>query len=380
MWARAVLCPAIAVMACVRPPAEDRSTPIQISESRKGAYEAALVTREDGLIAAWYDTRDGNAEIYMRQLDANGTPAGPERRLTNGPEESYEPSIDRLGEDVVVTWYDKSRDGTLVPKLGLWNRDGANSWVRALAPRGRNPVLSVHGGEIFCAWIAAGRDGNEVVWGGWWTRDGEGEGVRMLAPAGTTTWNLNALAREDRHASVVFDATAGTRADEVFLVDVGPDGDTVTRLTADDGVPSKYPDIAGNGLLAVTWYDERDGNREVYLLSAAPRDLQQNAAARAARVTSTPGESIGAYVAWNEDRIGLAWSDTTDGQLEIYFQPFDSRGRPLSDARRVTSNRTSSLIPAIEPWGRGFALAWNEYVPAAGAHAGTSEIAFAIVD
>ena len=38
----------------------------------------------------------------------------------------------------------------------------------------------------------------------------------------------------------------------------------------------------------------------------------------------------------------------------------------------------SSLIPAIEPWGARFALAWNEFVPSSGGHDGRSEIAFTI--
>jgi hypothetical protein len=363
-----------------RPEHTRGAAPRPISASGKGAYEAALAARDDGVVTAWYDTRDGNAEIYMRLLDAGGVPAGPERRLTNGPEESYEPSIDRLDDAIAIAWYDKSRDGTLVPKLGLWSEDGSNRWVRTLAPRGRNPVISVRGGDIFAAWIAPGADGGESVWGGWWTRDGDHASARVLAPAGKTTWNLNALARDLRRAYVVFDATAGTRADELFLVDVTPDRASLVRLSADDGVPSKYPDIAGNDRLAMTWHDERDGNKEIYLLSASADQLQPGAAGRGVRVTKTPGESIGAYVGWNGNRIGLAWSDTADGQLEIYFQPFNAAGRPLSDARRVTRNATSSLIPAIEAWRTGFALAWNEYVPGAEGHAGTSEIAFTVVE
>ena len=40
---------------------------------------------------------------------------------------------------------------------------------------------------------------------------------------------------------------------------------------------------------------------------------------RARRVTDTKGESIGAYVAWNHNRIGLAWCDNTPGQQEVYL-------------------------------------------------------------
>jgi hypothetical protein len=376
----------IAMTGCGRQPVENRLTPIQLSHSGKGAYEAALVARDEGFVAAWHDTRDGNAEIYMRLLDANGKPAGPERRLTHSPEESYEPSIAVLaGFEVAVAWYDKGADGTLAAKFGVWNVNGTHVRSTTIAAPGRNPVLSSSHGSVFCAWIAPGPDGAEWVWVQWWSANGpDAEQPRAVGRAGKTTWNLNAEASDYRNASVVFDATAGTRADEVFIAFVSPQKIDLRRVTDDDGIPSKYPDVAGTVL---TWYDERDGNKEVYLLSAGYTELLEGKyVVPPRRVTATRGESIGAYVAWDrrpvrseERRIGLAWSDDTNGQHEIYFQRFDWGARPLEPARRITRNGTSSLIPAIEPWLDGFALAWNEYVPGADGRAATSEIAFTTV-
>ena len=377
----AVLAAALGAAACSPPANTADPQIIQVSDSTIGAYEAALAVRDYGFVAAWYDNRDGNGEIYMRWLDAAGQPAGPERRLTNGPEESYEASIDTVGGAVAIAWYDKSANDALVPKLGVWELNGRNRWVRMLAPVGRNPVVSTYGGDIFCAWIAPGPDGAEWVWAGWWTRDGEVRSpAQRLAPAGRTTWTVNAFAHDAGRALVVFDAIAGTKADELFLVRFQPEGSSVVRLTADDGRASKYPDIAGSARLALTWFDERDGNKEVYLLTADDAELTGDIDARAKRVTSTKGESIGAYLRWGAgDTLGLAWSDDSEGQHEVYFQAFDADAMPLGPARRITRNPTSSLIPAIRATRDGFALLWNEFKPGAEAHAGTSEIAFASV-
>ena len=381
----------IALAACGPAPIERSSTPRQISVSGEGAYEAALVSRYlrgDGFVAAWHDTRDGNAEIYMRLLADNGAPAGPERRLTNGREESYEPSIDLVSpNEVAVAWYEKAPDGTLTAKLGVWTADGVNRWMTTLASPARNPVISTNSGELLCAWIAPGPDAEEWVWAAFWNADGSANGKpRPVGRAGKTTWNLNAFAGGYGYASLVFDATAGTKADEVFIASVSPSDIELHRVTEDDGVPSKYPDVAGYGLNVLTWYDERDGNKEVYLLAAGFDEIrQQKFVVPPRRVTATRGESIGAYVALSDlvlgkdSRIGLAWSDDTNGQHEIYFQEFDWGTRPLSAAKRITRNGTSSLIPAIERTRDGFALTWNEYVPAAEGHAGTSEIFSAIV-
>ncbi len=92
------------------------------------------------------------------------------------------------------------------------------------------------------------------------------------------------------------------------------------RLTDDDGVASKYPDLAfGPDAAAVTWFDERDGNEEVYLAVAPFPQLRNRFEANARRVTPTVGASIGAYVAWNGGRVGLVWSDDTEGEAEVYF-------------------------------------------------------------
>jgi hypothetical protein len=125
----------------------------------------------------------------------------------------------------------------------------------------------------------------------------------------------------------------------------------------------------------------RDGNDEVYLYVGQASELQGELDDRARRVTTTEGESIGAYVTWNDGRVGLAWSDKTPGAHEIYFQPFDTQGMPLESVTRVTRTDAWSLVRAIRPWRTGFAMAWTEYLPASGTmHDGTGEVAFTVVE
>jgi len=80
----------------------------QISQSGAGAFDASLASTDDGFAVAWYDRRDGNAEIYLRLLNAMGEPAGPERRLTSSPELSYTADIQPAGTNVAVAWYEEA--------------------------------------------------------------------------------------------------------------------------------------------------------------------------------------------------------------------------------------------------------------------------------
>lgn len=362
--------------------------PHQVTQSGRGAYEASLTPTHGGFAVAWYDTRDGHPEIYSRLLDMRGRPAGPERRLTNQSDRAYEADIAAVGDDLALAWYQVAANRLSTAMLGMWTRDGHRLWSRPLGERiSKNPVVRTVGKEVFCAWLEEDANRDFQVYAAWFDTDGNLIGVpQRVGPAGQTTWNVNATVDDRGRVWVVFDARVGTRTDELFVARVDKTTSQVTRVTADDGFASKYPDLAvGGGHVALTWFDEKDGNKEVYLFVGSDDDLREGLESRAARITNTPGESIGAYVAWNAKRrrFGLAWCDNSEGQHEIYFEPFDEKGRPIGVTRRLTKNRTDSLIPAIRPAGNGFAIVWNEYTPAnKGAHESEddrSEVSFALV-
>jgi len=359
------------------------ASPLQVSQSGAGAYEPALLAGATGFAVAWYDTRDGNAEIYLRLLDTNGRPSGPEHRLTRTSESSYEPSLERLEDTFAIAWYEQTGDGRQTAMLGEWDRDGGQKWVQAIAQSSRNPVIVSDGRAIVAAWIQTEADATESVFLGTWDRDGHESQARVrVGPASKTTWSLN-LAVDQSGAWVVFDAATTTRASEMFLGHVDNSGVHLERLTRDDGAESKFPDlqIAADGRVALTWYDMRDGNDEVYLFVADRADLHGEIDDRSRRVTMTDGESIGAYLAWNAGEIGLAWSDKTPGVHDVFFQRFDRAGMPVGSEERITRSTAWSLVPAIRPWHGGFALAWAEYQPTSSQiHEGTGEVMFTVVD
>lgn len=342
---------------------------LQISESGYGAYEVSMSPWSDGLVVGWYDTRDDNAEIYLRQLDSSGDPAGPEYRITDDLEQSYEVDLAAAQDGLAVAWYDKDRDDLLRARVAFWDPADGLRWRKTLSAggrAGRNPVVRVHdGSSIFVAWIEQDGSGAEAVWAGWWSSSGEAlQAPVLLGPAGPTTWNLNAAIDASGVAYVVFDARIDTAADELYIARLEGRNAGLRRLTRDDGYSSKYPDLAlSNGSAALTWFDERDGQREVYLYVGSTEGSTRPFERAARRVSRTPGASIGAYVAWNGERIGLVWSDASFGPYDVYFQPFDAAGAPIAAAERLTDTAESSLIPAIRAWRNGFAIAWNEIAP-----------------
>jgi hypothetical protein len=358
-------------------------TVTQVSRSGVGAYETALAIDKAGFAVAWYDVRDGNPEIYMRLLDESGKPSGDEHRLTETPEMSYEPSIERIGDDFAVAWYEQTDDGMQTAMLGKWDRDGKRKWLQTIMSGSRNPVVATDGRAIIAAWIQADSDASEWVWVGTWDAEGrESRSRARIGPASKNTWNVN-LAVDRSGVWVVFDAVSSTRVNELFLYRLDSSGVRQMQLTRDDGADSKYPDlkVGARGRMALTWYDMRDGNDEIYLFVGDPSDLAVAIDDRSRRVTRTDAESIGAYLAWNGEEVGLAWSDAASGAHEIFFERFNNTGEPLVSENRITRTGASSLVPAIRPWQKGFALAWTEYQPTSSqVHEGIGEVAFALVD
>lgn len=82
----------------------------RITYSSGGAGQAAMASTGSSYGLVWRDYRDGNYEIYIRHLTADGTPLSPETRITaNGNESSY-PVVVFNGSEFGVAWHDY-RDG-----------------------------------------------------------------------------------------------------------------------------------------------------------------------------------------------------------------------------------------------------------------------------
>jgi hypothetical protein len=339
--------------------------PRQISPNGTRAYELSLANFGDRLGAAWHGGEDDRDEIFMRFTDTDAG-LGQTLELTDGARNAYEPDLEAFEGDALLGWYEEDRNTHLrTALLGRFTRQGKRVWVHEISTRGmdaRNPVVRLIGKTLAVAWLET-HEGTREVWSARYDDKGEVlHAAQRVGRASTETWNLNAAVDDGGVFYVVFDAQLGTKAKELSLVRIADDRAEQLPLSADDGFNSSYPDIAiDRGRVAVTWFDERDGNQEVYLFAGKLDQLGPDIATNAHRITRTPGPSIGAYVTWNAGRIGLAWCDTIIDHYEIYTQSFDPAGNPLADAIRLTHGELQSVIPAIRPWHGGFAIAWNSY-------------------
>ena len=160
----------------------------------------------------------------------------------------------------------------------------------------------------------------------------------------------------------MLNARGNARAEEVHLIRAAADlsGAVQTRLTADDGHDSLYPDLAlGRDGALVVWWDRRDGDAEVY---AADLDLDAGALATPERLTRTPGTSTGAYATAAPGGYAVAYDDDTPGDREVFAVLLGDRGR--RERVRVSCAPCGSFVPAIAWNGEALGVAWNDFCDA----------------
>lgn len=331
------------------------------------AFELSLATSGADMMVAWHGGATGHNSIYIQSLDNAGRPRGSPHQITSGERYAYEPDLQLIDSDALIAWYEKdAATGELTAWLSRVDRNGRSIWLRQLSASGgyaRNPVVRIAGTEIIAAWIEAVNGETPSIWVTRFNADGAQQGDNIRAGlASPTTWNLNATIDQSGTFYVTYDAKFGTQNNELRLLALKQHDIRDLALSPDDGFASVYPDIAINqyGLAAITWFDTRDGNEEIYLAIMPLTDLLSGAPLSAKRITHTPTSSIGAYLAWNDDCLALAWSDLVETQREIYLQTFVN-GQSRSAIQRLTRTPSQSSIPSIRAHGKGFAIAWNEY-------------------
>ncbi len=345
------------------------------------AHELSLAVSPESSWAAWHGGAGEESAIYLQPLGEGGALEGrPFRLSSEGKTFAYEPDLILARGSPVAAWYQKNPfTNELSGWLARLEASGRREWLVPLeegAEWSRNPVVRLAGDVLQTAWIGQPSEATSARDPAIWYREFTLAGEPLAAPrevgrADRDTWNLNATLAGGAMV-IAYDAAGAGEVNELQLIEVTGKGARQVQLTPDDGHASLYPDMQVNeaGMAALTWFDERDGNREIYLSVGPLADFLSGHMPPPIRVTHGEGESIGAYLAWNGERIGLVWSDETGGERCIFAQGFDNAGQPLSVARQLSTGPGKSSIPAIRASGDGFLVAWNDYeMEGTGGHA-----------
>lgn len=117
---------------------------------------------------------------------------------------------------------------------------------------------------------------------------------------------------------------------------------------------------------AVTWFDGRHGNEEIYF---ARYDTTGGRIGDEVRVTDDPGQSRLATLAWTGSEFGITWQDNRSGSEEVYFVSLTETGTLKGDTAVVSTDTTSSWNPFVHWSGSDYIASWHD-----DRHDGESEV------
>ncbi len=264
----------------------------------------------------WYDFRDGCWEIYYKRSTDGGTNWGADTRLTNiDSANSESPSIAVNGSIVHVVWQD-IRDGYYSEIYYKRSTDGGINWGADTRltnnPYGKNNTsIAVSGSNVHIVWFDS--------------RDGlNGEIYYKLSTDGGLTWGAD------------------------------------TRLTNNTAV-SKYPSIVVSGSnVHIVWYDNRDGNDEIYFKRSTDGGINWGADIR---LTNNTAYSRFPSIAVSGSIVNVVWEDERHGSnnVEIYYKRSTDNGISWGADTRLTNNTYSSEYPSITVSGLIVHIVWQDF-------------------
>jgi hypothetical protein len=135
---------------------------------------------------------------------------------------------------------------------------------------------------------------------------------------------------------------------EIYYTKLDNNGNTLvddTRLTTDSAWSSS-PAIAvdTNNNVHITWFDERDGNPEIYYMKL---DNNGNTLVDDTRLTNSADSWTPAIAVDTNNNVHITWQEDRDGNREIYYTKLSNTGNTLVDDTRLTTAFASSWYPAI---------------------------------
>ncbi|CAN5558527.1 hypothetical protein BH10BAC5_BH10BAC5_21100 [soil metagenome] len=114
--------------------------------------------------------------------------------------------------------------------------------------------------------------------------------------------------------------------------------------------------VAGS-FIYTTWYDERDGNREIYFKRSNDAGLNWEADVR---LSNSAGQSEFPSISASGNSVNIAWVDDRDGNTEIYNKNSFDNGSTWSNELRVTNNTFNSQNPSITSSGDNVYLVYGD--------------------
>jgi len=290
-------------------------------------YNPSISTDNSGnFVITWTDDRSGNDNIYAQRYSSNGTALGVNFKVNDdqgSADQWFSPSIsaDSSG-NFVITWLD-NRNGDADIYAQRYSSDGTALGTNFKVNDDQGSARQVYPS------ISTDNSGNFVI-----------------------TWDDERNGDSDIYAQRYL--SNGTASGANFKVNDDQEN-------ADQLFPSISTDNSGN--FVITWTDDRNGDWDIYaqLYSSDGSTLGTNF-----KVNDDQGSEIQWHPSISTDGSGnfvITWRDSRNGDWDIYVQRYSSGGSTLGTNFKVNDDQGSEgqWHPSISTDGSGnFVITWTD--------------------
>ncbi len=304
------------------PPGSFVTTAANIAPTHR-FYNPCLVKTANGFAIAWGDNRfvAGEPEIFFAMLDSGGTmAAGSEKRITDAPRPSDEPSLAWTGNGFGIAWSDRRAGGQYDIYFALLDGQGNKT-------TGDVQITSMPDATDYAF-------APSLVW------TGTGFGV---------AWHDN------RYLN-----------DNIYFALINADGskngnDRLISLPSDNGqaLDHKNSELIWTGTEFALFYS--GGVIFNSRIKLTRMDSNGNKMGEELVISEDIGPSSTPKASFSGEYFGISWIDNRSGNAETYFACCDSAGQKIGSDVRITDGAARAYYCDIEWTGSGFAVIWSDY-------------------
>ncbi len=309
-----------------------------------------IVVDGDTIHVVWTDSRDGNSEIYYKRSLDRGNTWGADIRLTDDPSVSALPALAVNGLMLHVSWYDMRNQGNFEIYYKR-SQDGGNTWepdVRLTDDIEYSwyPSIALTNSNVHVIWRES-RAGNWEVFykrstdqGTTWNAD-----TNLSNAAGSSETPCIVNAGSMLHI-VWFDNRDGG-AYEIYYkrsIDEGITWEPDVRLTNNPEVSFGPCAAVLGSSIHVAWQEYHDGSWEIYYKKSTDNGISWTSNLR---LTNAPETSESPSIVASGPNVHVVWWDNRDGNYEIYYKRSSDEGMTWEPDVRLTDDGSWSQWPQI---------------------------------
>lgn len=322
-----------------------------------------VAASEDTVHVVWEDNRDGRFEVYYKRSTDGGTSWEADTRLTYLTNLSQEPSIVVSGNDVHVFWfYEETSDNYEI--YYKRSEDGGNTWgsdtrLSYFPSYSYELSAAISGSVLHVVWMD-GRFGNDEIFYMHSLDGGLTWGPDISLTNNSAYSGYPCVSAYDSVVHVVYEDNRDGNVEIYYRksIDGGVGWGAETRLTNASG-DSWAPCLAvSDSSVHVTWYDDRDGQDQIYYKSSMDGGITWVADKK---LTNSSGASYPS-IAVNNNDVHIVWFDNRMGNDEIYYKNSANGGFTwgLNDTR-LTNSDGNSQFPSIGIIDSVVHVVWNDF-------------------